>query len=543
MHTMLPRLAISALLAVSMIGTAVAQDDPKLPDLGSSAGALISPAEASQYGASMLHQMRALHKVVDDPLLDEYINSVGYRLVAASPDPKQKFTFFIVDDNDINAFAAPGGYIGVNAGLIDIADSESELAAVMGHEIGHIAQHHLERAFEQSKKDAPLMALVLLGAIAAGAGQHSGDAPGAVLLGGEGLLQQRQINFTRKDEEEADAVGIDILAKAGYNPNAMADFFQRMQNETGINSADAAPSYLQDHPVTGARIAEANARARRLTREQKTRQALDADVAKWSDSTAPIPYVKDPGALLAPDRKHGLDTFLLMRERSRVLSGDPTQLIGYYRKNLHDHADFNTPSNHYGYALALNLSGRSKAAVAQLGPLLDKHPDNLPLKLAMADAQMRLGHDQRALASYAAMSANAPDNHAIAVAYADALIRSGSKASARKAANLLRPLLDETDTPATYTTYGRASKRAGDPAEAAVAFANASYLSGRPYDAMEQLRRVLKKPNLTYYQRARVQASIAQLTPVLLELQKRHVKTPDNPDRSDRPGQDSSAAG
>ncbi len=134
----------------------------------------------------MLRQMHALDLTVDDALVDQYINDLGYRLVASSDRPKDHFSFFIVKDTQINAFAAPGGYIGVNAGLINITSSESELAGVIAHEIGHITQNHLYRAFEDSKKNAPLMALVLLGAIAAGAGGGAGDAAPAVLMGGQG---------------------------------------------------------------------------------------------------------------------------------------------------------------------------------------------------------------------------------------------------------------------------------------------------------------------------------------------------------------------
>ena len=161
------RRVLTALICAGLACMASAQDDVRLPDLGSSADALISPQEARDYGASMLRQMRALDMVVDDPLLDDYINDLGHRLASNSDKPKDRFTFFIVKDPEINAFAAPGGYIAVNSGLFVITRDESELAGVIAHEIGHITQNHLQRAFEASKKDAPLMALVLLGAIAA----------------------------------------------------------------------------------------------------------------------------------------------------------------------------------------------------------------------------------------------------------------------------------------------------------------------------------------------------------------------------------------
>ncbi len=210
---------LTTLVLAGLAFAAGAQDNVRLPDLGSSANALISPQDAQDYGAAMLRQMRALDMVVDDPLLDDYINDLGFRLVATGAKPRDHFAFFIVKDDQINAFAAPGGYIAVNSGLITITRNESELAGVIAHEIGHITQNHLQRAFEASKKDAPLMALVLLGAIAAG----------------------------------------------------------------------TAPSFLQDHPVTTDRIADAKARAGALIAAQKLRPSGDTLLkGQWEQITAPI---------------------------------------------------------------------------------------------------------------------------------------------------------------------------------------------------------------------------------------------------------------
>lgn len=529
-RTLFPRV-LTALICAGLTCAAAAQDDTRLPDLGSSANALISPQEAQDYGASMLRQMRALDMVVDDPLLDDYINDLGHRLAASSDKPKDHFAFFIVKDPEINAFAAPGGYIAVNSGLITITRDESELAGVIAHEIGHITQNHLQRAFEASKKDAPLMALVLLGAVLAGAGSHSGDAPMAVLAGGQGLIAQKSINFTRKDEIEADRVGIQTLARAGFDPNAMADFFQRMQDvlSTGAGGEDV-PALLQTHPVTASRISDAKARAGALIAAQKLRPASTMDLQQWGKHTAPIPFVKDPISLDKAAASGPLDTYTLMRERVRVLAGDATREASYYSSNLHDRREFNTPANHYGYALALTRSGRGAQAVNQLQPLLREAPDNLVLKLALADAQLQAGQRAPALAIYQALNAQSPRNRAVALAYAKALTAGGDKAQASVAANLLRPMLNDASEPELYSAYARASDAAGDSVRAAEAFADASYYSGRPFDAMEQLKRLLKRDNLDYYARARIQARITELTPLLLELRKRKVQTEDNPD-------------
>lgn len=532
---LLPRL-LTALITASLAVTASAQEDIRLPDLGSSANALISPQEAQDYGASMLREMRSLDMVVDDPLLDDYINDLGYRLVAGSDKPKEHFSFFIVKDAEINAFAAPGGYIAVNSGLIDITQNESELAGVMAHEIGHITQNHLQRAFEDSKKDAPLMALVLLGAIAAGASSHSGDAPMAVLAGGQSLLAQKSINFTRKDEIEADRVGIQTLANAGFDPNAMANFFQRMEDvmSAGAGGRDV-PALLQTHPVTTMRISDAKSRAGALIAAQKLRPSSSLmDRQQWEKSTIPMAFVKDPTLLLAAPGADKDHRYALMRERVRVLAGDARQLATYYAKGLADRPAFNTMANRYGYALALTASGQPDAAAAQLQPLVKASPDNLILSLALADANLQAGHRAVALALYKQLNTQSPRNRAVALAYAKALTESNQKPQAVAAADLLRPLLDNASEPDIYSAYARASEKAGESVRAGEAFADASYYSGRPYDAMEQLQRLLKRDDVDYYARSRIQSRIAELTPLVLELNKRNIKTDDRPDRRSR---------
>ncbi|MGH8160202.1 MAG: beta-barrel assembly-enhancing protease [Rhodanobacter sp.] len=525
---------LTALIAAALSCAAGAQQDVRLPDLGSSANALISPQEAQDYGDAMLRQMRALDMVVDDPLLDDYINDLGYRLVANSDKPKDHFAFFIVKDPEINAFAAPGGYIAVNSGLITMTDNESELAGVIAHEIGHITQNHLQRAFEASKKDTPLMALVLLGAIAAGAaGSRSGDAPMAVLAGGQGLIAQKSINFTRHDEIEADRVGIQTLANAGFDPNAMAGFFERMEDAMSAGAGgEDVPALLQDHPVTTDRISDAKSRAGALIAAQKLRPSgTSMDRGQWEKNTAPIPFVKDPVALsqslAAADRK---GTWAFMRERVRVLAGDAPKLATYYATSLHTQHGFDTAANRYGYALALTRSGRGAQAVEQLQPLLKSQPGNLILRLALADAQLQAGQRTAAMAIYSDLNAQSPRNRAVALAYAEALTQGGDTAQASQAANLLRPLLDNASEPEIYRAYARASDKAGDKIRAGEAFADASYYSGRPFDAMEQLKRLLKRDDLDYYARVRIQARIAELTPLVLELHKRRIKTDDNPD-------------
>ena len=380
------------------------------------------------------------------------------------------------------------------------------------------------------------MALVLLGAIAAGASGGSGDAPMAILAGGQGLLAQKSINFTRKDEIEADRVGIQTLAKAGFDPNAMAGFFQRMEDAMSASAGGRdVPALLQTHPVTTMRISDAKARAGALVAARKQHPPGNTmDKLQWEQSTAPIAFVKDPSMLMAAASSDSAEVSALMRERVRVLAGDAPRLATYYSSNLHNQSGFDTPANRYGYALALTRSGRGVAAIEQLQPLLQSRPDSLVLKLALADARLQAGQRDAALAIYSALNTQSPRNRAVALAYAKALTGGGDEDQARTASNLLRPLLDNASEPEIYSAYARASNKAGDSTRAGEAFADASYYSGRPFDAMEQLKRLLKRDDLDYYARVRIQARIAELTPLVLELHKRKILTEDSPDNNSR---------
>src|SRR5690349_21647382 len=256
--------AITLLASACIAGLAGARDvDVKLPDIGSSAGTVMSPQDQRDYGASVLHELRSYGLVLDDALLDEYINALGYRLVANSERPDLPFTFFIMRDNEINAFAVPGGYIAANVGLITAMSREDELAAVLSHEISHITQQHLLRAFEDMKKMSLPVMLAMLGVLIASSRTHD-DTGTAAIMTGTSLMQQRQINFTRHDEAEADRVGIQTMARAGYDPLAMADTFATLQRVMRVNGVDV-PEFLLDHPVDTSRIADAKSRAQNLT--------------------------------------------------------------------------------------------------------------------------------------------------------------------------------------------------------------------------------------------------------------------------------------
>ncbi len=234
----------------------------RLPDLGDASQANFSPMQERKLGETIVRQLRASGGYINDPEVNDYLNELGHRLVAASTDVRQDFEFFGVPDNQINAFALPGGYIGVNTGLILLAQSESELASVLAHEISHVTQHHLARALS-AQKDSMLMSLagLALAILAArGSSASSGDAAAGAIAATQALTIQHQINFTRENEYEADRLGFQRLDAAGFDVTAMATFMQRLQ--TAMRFVEGGvPTYLRDHPVTYVRIAEAQVRA------------------------------------------------------------------------------------------------------------------------------------------------------------------------------------------------------------------------------------------------------------------------------------------
>ncbi len=491
---------LSAIIAFALCLSFAQAQNVELPDMGSSAGSLLSPEEESRYGARMLYELRRVDMVLEDALLDDYIHALGYRLVALSERPEQEFTFFVVRSDEINAFAAPGGYVGINVGLMHTAESESEVAAVLAHEVAHVTQRHLVRAYESMQKATLPIALAMLGAILASR-NSSGDGTEAAVIGGMGLLQQQAINFTRHNEYEADRIGIFTLAKAGFDPEAMAGFFARMGRATRSNSSVEVPEFLRTHPVTASRITEAKNRVEAIRRNPPAVSETAANEAR----------------------------FRLMRERAHVLtSTEPAKLVDTYRRELRNADAARTASLRYGLALALLRSGQANAALGELDVLLKDAPNDLAFQIPRAEAQRLAGDAAGALARLDALADVAPDHRAVQLAYADALNATGKKANGQKAMAVLRPIVAKYGAdPTTQATFARACELAGEDARALEAHAEVALYTGRPYDAMEQLKRLLERPGVDYYQRARVEARVEELKPYMAELERQRIRRED----------------
>ena len=229
-----------------------------LPDIGDSAGAVISPEQEKQLGGYMMRQLRQSGIVLNNLVITAYLTSLGQRLAANSEEPTWQFTFFVVNEPSINAFAGPGGYIGVHTGLFIASENESELAGVLAHEIAHVTQRHLARAFEAADSlSVPHMAAMLASILVATQNPEAGMAGMAAV---SGAAMQYQINFTRANEYEADRVGIQTLANSNLDPFGMPRFFERLQKNSRLYGS-RPPEFLSTHPVTTNRIAEATSRA------------------------------------------------------------------------------------------------------------------------------------------------------------------------------------------------------------------------------------------------------------------------------------------
>ncbi|RMD67981.1 MAG: M48 family peptidase [Gammaproteobacteria bacterium] len=438
---------------------------PSLPDIGDPAHAQLSSSEEAELGREVMQRIRRELPLIEDPESLAYLDDLGQRLARPLGG---RFTFFIVNAPSINAFALPGGYIGVHTGLILAAENESELAAVLAHEIAHVSQHHLARTLEaQRRMGLPALA-ALVAALALGTqSPELGQAALAVTTAGQ---IQHQINFTRAHEMEADRVGMEILEASGFAPESMPRFFERLQQNLRLTGTHKVPEFLSTHPVTSRRIAEARARA----------------------------------AQAPPGKKDSL-AFHLFRARIRVLaSEDPREAAEAFEKALK--APY-PEALRYGRALALLKAGEPGRAKALAEALARKDPSRLPYLLLEAESEWALGEREKALAHYQEALQWYPQSEALVLAYAEALLKAGQ---GQKAARLLKEQVHRHPSPGAYQLLARAYQQLGLREDTHLALAESYALEGDIPSAIAHLELALKEP-LDFYHRARIEARLAAL--------------------------------
>ncbi len=323
----------------------------QLPDLGSSSYSSLPPSKEKELSVLFMQDVRESVPIIQDPIINHYINSLGKKLVSNSTAQEKEFHFFIVDSGDINAFAGPGAHIGINSGTILLAKNEDELAGVLAHEITHVSQHHLARAMEKARGSTVTALATIAAALIVGTTTGQGDAAMGGLMAAQTLTLENQLGYSRDNEREADRIGIQVLHKSQFNPQAMPKFLSRMSKQQ-IDILDGRFSYLRTHPVNEERIADAKARA---------------------DELSPIHH--EPSL-----------NFKLMQMRLLALSGsyNPTKFKHFSVDTLNPNSQ-DYLAKQYGHGILLFRGRKLTEAEKVFRSLHQQHPQNSLFSIALAD--------------------------------------------------------------------------------------------------------------------------------------------------------------
>jgi len=465
MRRTLISLAVAALTVVSVVGKAE-QPVIDLPQIGNPADLALSPAEEEQIGKQVAGELYYYNYVLEDVEVSEYLYSLGWRLAGFGTEKPPDFKFFLIADPRINAFALPGAYIGMNAGLLLAAQTESEVAGVMAHEQAHVTQRHAARGQNDDQVATIATWLAVIAAIIAGSANPN-VVIGALSLG-QGINYNRQVSYTRGNEFEADRIGIRTLAAAGFDPNGMASFFAKLEQQTRLYG-NQLPEILLTHPVNTTRIAEAQSRAAQYQKRE----------------------VKS-----SPD-------FEIMRARIRVLLADSlSEVAGFFAGELN--AGKVTAENQYGLAMALAGSGQFVEAEAALEPLQKLANKTISVPLLQARILIGQGKVGDGLALYERTLASVPRYPPAIIEYAEALINAGEPDQARKVLLSHEQALGTRID--TYRLLASAARASGNIAEAQ--YQQAIYLNERGdiRGSLQQLNAGLRVASISTQDRSRLSA-------------------------------------
>ncbi|SEL04646.1 Putative Zn-dependent protease, contains TPR repeats [Colwellia chukchiensis] len=356
----------------------------KLPEIGSAGFSVLSIEKERQIGSEMMRQIRASQPILHDPVLTEYINDLGNRLVRHAKDVNYSFEFFVIKNQELNAFAFFGGHIAIHSGLITTANTESELASVVAHEISHVTQRHLARRLEEQNRAQPLtMAGLVSGVLLTLINPSVGMAALNTTIAAS---QQAGINYTRGNEKEADRVGIELLANSGFNPQGAPDFFSIMAEKYRYTSKP--PAMLLTHPLPESRISDARVRAQN--------------------------YFPRP---LAPSLQ-----FELAKARiSARYEGNAQDNIQHYQQQIDKQRYAIKAAAQYGLALALYENKEYQRAITQLESLFHNDKKNLFYADALTDAYIAVKAYSKAIDMLAELNLLMPNNQVVTLNYANAL--------------------------------------------------------------------------------------------------------------------------
>ncbi|BBP05551.1 hypothetical protein TPL01_02900 [Sulfuriferula plumbiphila] len=444
----------------------------ELPDLGDVSQGAFSPRDEARVGNEIMRDIYAEPAYYDDPELTDYLNNLGYRLVAASPENRLAFQFFVLRDHTLNAFALPGGFIGVHTGLIEATQSESELAGVLGHEIAHVTQHHLARMIE-SRNQGILPSLAAL-AVAILAARSNPQAASAAIATVQATSIQKQLNFSRANEREADRIGMQIMRGAGFDPRAMATFFERLQKNSRLYENNA-PAYLLTHPLTSERIADMQNRA----------------------ASMPVKQVAD-----------SLE-FQLLRAKLLAGEGRPEEAVRRFTEAIRDTRYNSLAAERYGLVVALLRTRQFDRAEQELDRLNQSGASSPMIAMLGARLRQEAGDLNTALARYQAGRARFPGYRPLLYADANALLQAG-KADAALAL-VTDHLALYPDDYRLYQLQSRAYAMQGKDFLRHHAQAEAYVRQGNLDAAIEQLKLGLKSRDGDFYQMSIAEARLKEL--------------------------------
>lgn len=425
-----------------------------LPDLGSSASNRISPQLAEQIGAAYIRQARAQQKFIEDPLLLNYLNTLGQKLVQSLDSNSQKFTFHLIEDDSLNAFAIPGGHIVIHTGLVQYCENEQQLAATLAHEIAHITQNHTARGIENSRYDSAITLASILLAAAAG----SGEAAQAAIIAGQGSIAQRQLSYSRDFEVEADNEAIKTLYRAGYNPQALPDFLNIMNRQQQLDRRNP-PKFLLTHPLTNDRIVQTGLRAKSYTYVEQNK----VEELNFKNFKAIIEV-----------QHHNRANSIIRRHQTQG-------------NNLNQ-------TDSFRLGLAYSKENKFNLADQQLRSLVEQYPNNLMYQVALAELESKRGRYQQATQIYDSIKLKSPHLHQdVALYHASTLITSRQNDQAIKI--LENHINRSPENPLAHILLARAYGELGLLLESYTARAEYHYLRGNLNFAIKQLDNAMRYTN------------------------------------------------
>ncbi len=475
-----PICSLCAAFSLLACGTTLFADT--LPDLGDASESAISAQQERRLGESIMQQIRSHRAYLDDLEVVAYLNAIGYRLAYQSQDLRFAFEFFGVDDPSVNAFALPGGFIGVHTGLLVTAQSESELASVLGHEVAHVSQRHLARliAAQQKAQVASIAAL----ALAILAARSSPDLAQAAIAGAQYATVQTQLNFTREHEREADRIGVQLLDKAGFDTRAMPVFFERLQRATRVYDSNA-PSYARTHPVTYERIADVQNRVESL------------------------PYRQVPDSL----------DFLLLRTKLQARQMRAQEAVGLFDAQLKEKRYGSEAATRYGLVFALLQAKSVGRAMQELPQLLSAAKHHAIADTLGGQVISATGDTKAALQFYEEAYGRHAKHRALVVDYARLLLnQKRPKEALRLATDLLSTGINDARL---YELQAESYAALGKRLQQHRAQAEAYLLRGSLPAAIEQLQIGLRAADGDYYELSSAESRVRELKALDADLKRK----------------------